>query len=127
VAVVKAPAKHAAKARAQPVRRATALLHHAEMDHRASKAPRALKVRAMAAAKADATVDAAKNNVAIPVLTTVVMAKAVPHRAAHVLRAVVQGAAPKVAMVAAMAVAATQAAKTVVVTMATSCHATSIP
>jgi hypothetical protein len=74
----------------------------------------------MAAAKADATVDAARNNVAIPVLTTVVMAKAVPHRAAHVLRAVAQVAAHK-------AVAATQAAKTVVVTMATSCHATSIP
>jgi hypothetical protein len=121
VVVVKAPAKHAAKVRAQPVRRATVLLHHAEMDHRASKAPRALKVRAMAAAKADATVDAARNNVAIPVLTTVVMAKAVPHRAVHVLRAVAQVAAHR----AAMAVADTEAAKTVVVTMATSCHATS--
>jgi hypothetical protein len=91
------------------------------MDHRASKAPRALKVRAMAAAKADATVVVARNNVAIPVLTTVVMAKAVPHRAVHVLRAVVLVAAHR----AATAVADTEVAKTVVVTMATSCHATS--
>ncbi len=121
--VVKAPAKLVAKVRAQPVHRATALLHHAEMDHRASKAPRALKAKAMAAAKADATVDAARNNVAIPVLTTVVMAKAAPHRAVHVLRAVAQGAAHR----AATAVADTEAPKTVAETMVMSCHAISTP
>jgi hypothetical protein len=117
----KAPAKHAAKVKAQPVHRAMALLHHAAM---APKAHRALKVKATVAEKVVAVMAVAvKNNVAIRVLTTVVMAKAVLHRGVHALRAVVQGAAPKVAM----AVAATQAAKTVVVTMATSCHATSTP
>ena len=119
MAAVKAPVKHAAKVRAQPVHRATALLHHAETGHRAGKAHRALKVKAMAAVKVVETVAAmavvARNNVAIPVLTTVAMAKAVPHREVPVLRAV----APTVVVKA--------VAKSVASTMATSCHATSTP
>lgn len=114
--MAKAPAKHVAKVRAQPGHRATALLHHAAMVR---KAPRALKAKAMAAVKAVA----ARSNVAIRVLTTVVMAKAVPHHAVHVLKAVVQVAAHR----AAMAVADTQVAKTVAETMAMSCHATLTP
>ena len=109
----KAPAKHAAKVRAQPVHRAMALLPHAAM---APKAHRALKARAMAAAKAGATVDAVKNNVAIPVLTTVVMAKAVPHRVALVQKDVL----PVKAEV-------DRVAKTIAEKTATSCHATSTP
>ena len=105
---VKAPAKHAAKVRALPVHRATALRHHAEMVHRA---PRALKAKAMA----DVKVVAGKNNVAIPVLTTGVMAKAVPHLAVRAQKA----EAPAVAVKAAV--------KSVANTMATNCHATSIP
>ena len=113
-AVVVVPAKPVAKVKAPHVHRATALLHHAAMVR---KAPRALKVRGMAAAKADATVVVARNNVAIPVLTTVVMAKAVPHRVVHAQRAVVQAVVVKVA----------KAVKTAAATMAMNCHATSIP
>jgi hypothetical protein len=85
----------------------------------------------MAAVKAGVTVAvkavAVKNNVAIRVLTTAVMAKAVPHHAVHVLKAVVQVAAPKVAMAVADMVVVRAVVKTVAVTMATSCHATSTP
>ena len=119
VAVAAVPVKPVAKVRARPVHRAMVLLHHAAM---APKARRALKARAMAAVKADerGVVKAvvAKNNVAIPVLTTVVMAKAVPHRVVHVLRAVVLLGVVKVVA---------KAVKTVVVRMAMSCHATSTP
>jgi hypothetical protein len=65
----------------------------------------------MVAVKAVATVVAARSNAATRVLTTVVMAKAVPHREVHVRRAV----------------APTVVAKSVANTMATSCHATSTP
>jgi hypothetical protein len=94
------------------------------MVHRAH---RALKAKAMDAVKADATVVAVKNNVAIPVLTTVGMAKAVLHHAVHALRDVVQVAAHRVAMAVAATGVVKVAAKTVAVTMATSCHATSTP
>ena len=110
----KAPAKHAAKVKVQPVHRAMALRHHAAMAH---KALPALKARAMVAVKAVAMVDAVKNNVAIPVLTTVAMAKAAPHHGVHVPRAVVLREVAKAA----------RAVKTAVARMATSCHATSTP
>lgn len=72
----------------------------------------------MAAAKvATVTAVAAKSNVATRVLTTVVMAKAVPHHVVHVLKAVVLHAVVKVA----------KAVKTAVATTVTSCHATSTP
>ena len=87
--------------------RATAHPPHAEMAHRAH---RALKLRAMAD----------ESNVVIPVLTTVVMAKAVLHRVVHVLRAVARVAALK----AGMAVAGTRVDKTVAAMMVTSCPAT---
>jgi hypothetical protein len=123
VVAVKAHVKHAVKA--QHVHRATAPRHPAEMDHRAHKAPRALKVRATAAAKvATVTVAVAvvaKSKGAIPVLTTVAMAKAVPHRAVLVLKVVAQVAALRAAM------ANTPAVKTADATMATSCPATSTP
>ena len=112
MAAVKAPVKHGAKVRAQPVHRAMALLHHAAM---APKAHPALKAKAMVAVKAVATVVAARSNAATRVLTTVVMAKAVPHREVHVRKAV----APTVVVKA--------VAKSVANTMATSCHATSTP
>jgi hypothetical protein len=121
VVAVKAHVKHAVKA--QHVHRATAPRHRAEMDHRAHKAPRALKARATAAAKV-ATVTVAvvvKSNGAIPVLTTVAMAKAVPHLAVLVLKVVAQVAAHRAAM------ANTPAVKTADATMATSCPATSTP
>ena len=94
--------------------RATAHPPHAEMAHRAH---RALKLRAMAD----------ESNVAIPVLTTVGMAKAVLHHAVHALRDVVQVAAHRVEMAVAATGVVKVAAKTVAVTMATSCHATSTP
>lgn len=83
----------------------------------AHKARRALKAKAMVAVKAVVKVGAVKNNVATRVLTTVAMAKAVPHRVVHVLRAAVP----------AVVVKAAKAVKTAVATMATSCHATSTP
>jgi hypothetical protein len=73
----------------------------------ARKAHPDLKVKAMAAAK----VVVARSSAAIRVLTTVVMAKAVPHHVAHVLKAVAQPVAARVVKTAAGA-------------MATSCHAT---
>lgn len=109
---VKAPAKHAAKVWALHVLRATALRHHAEMVHRA---PRALKAKAMADVKVVARAVAGKNNVAIPVLTTGGMAKAVPHLAVRAQKAEAPAVAVKVAV------------KSVANTMATNCHATSIP
>ncbi len=112
--VVAVHAKHAAKVKALPVHRAMALLHHAAMARRAHPA---LKAKATVAAKAVATVVAAKSNAAIRVLTTAVMAKAVPHRVVHAQRAVVQAAVVKVA----------KAVKTAAATMAMNCHATSIP
>ena len=130
MAADKALAKHAAKAKAQPVHRATALLHHAETGHRAGKAPRALKAKAMAAVKADATVAAmavvVRSNVAIPVLTNAAMAKAVPHHAVLVRRDVARGVDHKAGTEAVME-AGTKAVKTVINMMATSCLATSIP
>ena len=123
VVVVKAPDKHAAKVKALPVHRAMALLRHAEMGHKAHKVHRALKARAMAAEKAHETVVAkvvaVKNNAAIPVLTTVGMAKGVPHRVVPALRAV----APTVAAV----MEAVKASTIATAAMATSCHATSTP
>ena len=76
----------------------------------ARKAHPDLKVKAMAAAK----VVVARSSAAIRVLTTVVMAKAVPHHVVHVLKAVAPTVAHKVA------------AKTVATTM-TSCHVTLTP
>jgi hypothetical protein len=95
------------------------------MGHRAHKVPRALKVRATAAAKVSTVtvVVVAKNNGAIPVLTTVAMARAVPHRVVLVLKVVVQVAAHR----AAMAVANTPVVKTADATMAMNCPATSTP
>ena len=123
VVAVKAHAKLAVMA--QHVHRVTALRHPAEMGRRAHKAPRALKVRATAAAKV-ATVKVAvvaKSNGEIPVLTTVAMAKAVQHRAVLVLKVAVQVAAHRVAT----AAANTPVIKTADATMATSCLATSTP
>ena len=117
---VKAHAKHAVMA--QHVHRATAPHPPAEMGHRVHKVPRALKVRATAAAKV-ATVTVAvvaKSNGEIPVLTTVAMARAVPHRVVLVLKVVVPVAAHR----AAMAVANTPVVKTIDATMATSCPVT---
>jgi hypothetical protein len=124
VAAVKVRVKPAAKA--QRVHRATARLHLAETGHRAHKAQRALKVKAKAAEKVvGVTVVAAKNNVATPVLTTVAMAKAVPHHVVHVLRAVARVAAHKAAMAVVLTLVVKVAAKTVAATMATNCPATS--
>jgi hypothetical protein len=110
VVVVKAPAKHVAKA--QPAHRAMALRHHAAMP---PKAHRVLKAKATVAVKAaTVTVAVAKSNAVIHVLTTAVMAKAVPHRVAHVLMAVAQVAAHKVG----------KAVKTAAATTVTSCLAT---
>ena len=108
--------RHAAKVKALPVHRAMAHPPRAAMD---PKVHRAWMARAMVAVKAVAP----KNNVAIRVLTTGVMAKAVPHHAVPVLRGVVQ----VVVLRAAMAVADTGGVKTTAATMATSCHATSTP
>ena len=110
--MVKVNAKAAAKA--LRAHRATALLRHAEMGHKAHKALHALKAKAMAAVRAVAV----KSNVAIPVLTTVVMARAAPPRAVLVPRAVAPTVADK---------AAVKAGKTTITTMAMNCHATSIP
>lgn len=57
----------------------------------------------------------ARSNAATRVLTTVATARAVPHRAVRVLKAVVQPVAAKVVKV---------AVKTVAGAMATNCHAT---
>ena len=111
--------RHAAKVKVLPAHRAMARHLHAAMDH---KVHRALKAKAMAAEKAHETVVAAQSNVTSRVLTTGVMAKAVPHRAVPVLRAVVPVVAHSLAMA-----ADTGVVKTVAVTMATSCHATSTP
>ena len=59
-----------------------------------------------------AKVVVARSNAATRVLTTVATARAVPHRAVRVLKAVVQPVAAKVAV------------KTVAGAMATNCHAT---
>ena len=118
---VKAPVKRAAKA--QRVPRATAPLHHAGT---APKAHRALRARAMAAVKAVVTTVAAKNNVAIPVLTNAATAKAVPQHAVLVRRAVARGVDHKAGTAAVME-AGTAAVKTVINMMATSCLATSTP
>jgi hypothetical protein len=71
----------------------------------------AVKAVAMVAVK----VGAVKNNVAIPVLTTVAMAKVVPLPVVHVLRAVARPVVHKVAKA---------VVKTVAATTATSCLAT---
>jgi hypothetical protein len=120
VAAVVVNANPAQKVRASPVLRATHRLHPAATVH---KAHRVLKARAMAAEKvavmgavtatAKAVVD--KASAAIRALTTGPTAKAVPHRAAHVLKAVALPVAAKVVKV---------AVKTVAVMMATNCHAT---
>jgi hypothetical protein len=84
----------------------------------------------MAAVKAVVTTVAAKNNVAIPVLTNAAMAKAVPHHAVLVRRAVARAVARGVdhkAGTAAVMEAGTAAVKTVINMMATSCLATSTP
>ena len=110
-------AKPVAKVRALHVRRAMALLPHAATAHRAPKVHRALKAKAMAAAKVDATVVAVKSSAAIHVLTTVAMVKAVPHHAVHVLKDAVPVVALKVG----------KAVKTAATTTVTNCLATSIP
>ena len=73
----------------------------------------------MAAAKALAmatvTVVAARNSVAIRALTTVAMARAVPHHAVRVLKAVARHVAHKVAR---------GVVKTAAGAMVTNCHAT---
>jgi hypothetical protein len=115
-------ANPAQKVRASPVLRATHHPHPAAMDH---KAHRVLKARAMDAvmvavmvavtATAKAVVD--KASAAIRALTTGPMAKAVPHPAVHVLKAVALPVAARVVKV---------AVKTVAVMMAMNCHATLI-
>jgi hypothetical protein len=87
------------------------------MDHRAPKVARDLKAKAMAAAKVDATVLAAKNNVVIRVLTTAGTAKAGPRRVAHDPKAEAQVVALKVG----------KAVKIADTTTVTNCLATSIP
>jgi hypothetical protein len=64
------------------------------------------------------TVHAARSRAATCVLTTVAMAKVVPHHAAHVLKVVVKAVAPTGADKAVV--------KSVTNTMVMSCHATSI-
>jgi hypothetical protein len=83
----------------------------------ARQADRALKAKAMVAARQAVMAAEARSNAAIRVLTTGVTAKAVLHHAAHALKAVAQVADLKVAV-------ATPAVKTADVTTATSCHAT---
>jgi hypothetical protein len=86
----------------------------------AHKEPRVLKARAMVAVKAAVTVNAMavvdKSSVAIRALTTGVTAKAVPHPAVHVLKAVAQPVVVK----------AVKVVRTAAGTMATNCHATLI-
>jgi hypothetical protein len=126
LAVAAAKVRVKPAARVQHAHRATALLHLAETGHRAHNAQRALKVKAKAAAKVVAvTVAAAKSNAAIPVLTTVAMAKAVPHHGVHVLRAVGRVAVRKGATAVVLTLGVKVAAKTVAATMATNCPATS--
>ncbi len=109
-------ASPAPKVRASPAPHAMPHPPHAEMDH---KAHRVLKARAMLAVKvavmATAKAVVARSSVAIRALTTGVMAKAVPHRVVHVLKAVAQPVVVKAAKV----------VKTADATMATNCHATS--
>jgi hypothetical protein len=84
----------------------------------------------MAAVKAVVTTVAAKNNVATPVLTNAATAKAVPHHAVLVRRAVARGVDHKAGTAAVMEAvmeAGTAAVKTVINMMATSCLATSTP
>ena len=89
---------------------------HAATD---PKAHPVLKAKAMGAVMlAGTTVHAAKSPAATCVLTTVAMAKAVPHHAAHVLKVAVKAVA--------LTVADKAVAKSFVNTMAMSCHATSI-
>ena len=115
MAAVAVNANPAPKVRASPALRAMHHRHHAATAH---KAHPALKARAMVAAMAAVTATAkavvARSSVAIRVLTTGVMAKAVPHPVAHVLKVVVRPEVVKAAV------------KTVAATMAMNCHATSI-
>jgi hypothetical protein len=67
---------------------------------------------------AGTTVHAARSRAATCVLTTVAMARAVPHHAAHALKVVAKAVA--------LTVADKAVAKSVANTMATSCRATSI-
>ena len=83
--MAKANAKHAAKAKARRVHRATVQHPHAAM---ARLARLVLKAKGMVAVKVDARVAVVKSNVAIHVSTTAVMAKAVPHHAALAMKAV---------------------------------------
>ena len=115
--VAKASAKLAVKAKAQRVRRATVQHPHAAM---ARQARPVLKAKGRVAVKVDARVAVVKSNAATHVLTTAVMAKAVPHHAAHVPKAVAQVVVSKVDK-AAMGV------KTATGATVTSCHATSTP
>lgn len=105
------------KVRASPVHRA--MRPHPRAVPRL-KALHVLKARAMAAVTADAMATAmergAKSNVVIPVLTTVAMARAVPHRVVRVLKAVARPVVHKAARV--------LVAKTAAATTVTSCHAT---
>jgi hypothetical protein len=103
-------ANPAQKVRASPVLRATHRPHHAATAH---KAHRVLKGRAMVAVTFNVKAVADKSSAAIRVLTTAVMAKAVPHHAAHVLKAVDRP------------VAAKAAAKSAAGAMATNCLVTS--
>ena len=82
----------------------------------AHKAHPALKAKATAAVKAVA-MGVAKSHAAMRVLTTVEMARAVPHRAAHVRK--------DVARAVALTAADKAVAKSVANTMVTNCRATS--
>ena len=110
----KVSAKHAARAKARPVRRATVLHLRAAM---ARQARLVLKAKPMAAVKVGARVAVVKSNAAIHVSTTEQMAKAVPHLAAPAMKAVDLVVARK----------AVKVGKSVTATTATSCHATSTP
>ena len=122
--VAKASAKHVAKAKAERVRRATALHLRAAMVHKVARVLKAkvhpaLTAKATHAVKvARATVVVLKSSAATRVLTTVAMAKAAPHHAVHVLKAVAQVAALKEAK-------AIRTVMSAAVTTATSCRATS--
>ena len=107
----KVSAKHAARAKALRVRRATVQPPHAAM---ARQARLVLKAKAMVAVKVDARVAVVKSNAAIHVSTTAAMAKVVPHHAAHVMTAADLVAAHKVDKV----------GRTATATTVTSCRAT---
>jgi hypothetical protein len=119
VVAVAVNANPAPKVRASPVLRATHHPHHAATAH---KARRVLKARAMVAVKVAVTATAKavvdKSSAPTHALTTGVMAKAVPHRAAPVPKVVARPVAAKVVKV---------AVKTVAGAMATNCHATLTP